>query len=77
MANARENSPTPLPPSFAQTAAGENVTKGVDQIANEMEELQRSIEALKDHGLNVNDFNFDDSYLNLPSGYGKPNDCES
>ncbi|KAF9395869.1 stress-responsive transcription factor hsf1 [Podila verticillata] len=69
MANARENSPTPLPPSFAQTAAGANGTKGVDQIANEMEELQRSIEALKDHGLNVNDFNFDDSYLNLPTGY--------
>ncbi|KAG0098890.1 stress-responsive transcription factor hsf1 [Podila epicladia] len=69
MANARENIPTPLPPSFAQTAAGVNVTKGVDQIANEMEELQRSIEALKEHGLNVNDFNFDDSYLNIPSGY--------
>ncbi|KAF9319373.1 stress-responsive transcription factor hsf1 [Podila horticola] len=50
-------------------AAGANVTKGVDQIANEMEELQRSIEALKEHGLNVNDFNFDDSYLNIPSGY--------
>ncbi|KAG0342503.1 stress-responsive transcription factor hsf1 [Podila horticola] len=69
MANARENIPTPLPPSFAQTAVGANVTKGVDQIANEMEELQRSIEALKEHGLNVNDFNFDDSYLNIPSGY--------
>ncbi|KAG0040942.1 stress-responsive transcription factor hsf1 [Podila clonocystis] len=69
MANARENIPTPLPPSFTQTAAGANVTKGVDQIANEMEELQRSIEALKEHGLNVNDFNFDDSYLNMPSGY--------
>ncbi|KAG0356151.1 stress-responsive transcription factor hsf1 [Podila minutissima] len=69
MANARENIPTPLPPSFAQTAAGANVTKGVDQIANEMEELQRSIEALKEHGLNVNDFNFDDTYLNIPSGY--------
>ncbi|KAG0023217.1 stress-responsive transcription factor hsf1 [Podila clonocystis] len=69
MANARENIPTPLPPSFTQTAAGANVTKGVDQIANEMEELQRSIEALKEHGLNVNDFNFDDSYLNIPSGY--------
>ncbi|KAF9329936.1 stress-responsive transcription factor hsf1 [Podila minutissima] len=74
MANARENIPTPLPPSFAQTAAGANVTKGVDQIADEMEELQRSIEALKEHGLNVNDFNFDDTYLNIPSGYGKSKD---
>lgn len=40
------------------------MVKGVDQIAQEMEQLQKSIEALEAHGLNVNDFNFDESYLN-------------
>ncbi|KAF9911376.1 stress-responsive transcription factor hsf1 [Linnemannia zychae] len=74
MANAQEHQPTPLPPSFVQTPAGANVVKGVDQIAQEMEQLQKSIEALEAHGLNVNDFNFDESYLNSANfdenGYG-------
>ncbi|KAF9430175.1 stress-responsive transcription factor hsf1 [Podila epigama] len=70
MSNARESSPTSLPPTFSQTTAGGSVMKGVDQIAEEMEQLQKSIEALKEHGLNVNDFNFDDPYLNMPPGYG-------
>ncbi|KAG0283278.1 stress-responsive transcription factor hsf1 [Linnemannia gamsii] len=74
MANAQENLPAPLPPSFVQTPAGANVVKGVDQIAQEMEQLQKSIEALEAHGLNVNDFNFDESYLNSANfgenGYG-------
>ncbi|KAG0196796.1 stress-responsive transcription factor hsf1 [Mortierella sp. GBA30] len=74
MANAQETTPAPLPPSFVQTPAGANVVKGVDQIAKEMEQLQKSIEALEAHGLNVNDFNFDDSYLDPnsfdTSGYG-------
>ncbi|KAF9927471.1 stress-responsive transcription factor hsf1 [Linnemannia zychae] len=64
MANAQGNMPSPLPQSFVQTPAGANVVKGVDQIAKEMEQLQKSIEALEAHGLNVNDFNFDESYLN-------------
>ncbi|KAF9541680.1 stress-responsive transcription factor hsf1 [Mortierella hygrophila] len=74
MANAQENLPAPLPPSFVQTPAGANAVKGVDQIAQEMEQLQKSIEALEAHGLNVNDFNFDESYLNsanfADNGYG-------
>ncbi|KAF9293908.1 stress-responsive transcription factor hsf1 [Linnemannia elongata] len=74
MANAQENLPAPLPPSFVQTPAGANVVKGVDQIAQEMEQLQKSIEALEAHGLNVNDFNFDETYLNsanfADNGYG-------
>jgi hypothetical protein len=70
MANAQENLPAPLPPSFVQTPAGANVVKGVDQIAQEMEQLQKSIEALEAHGLNVNDFNFDESYLNS-ANFGK------
>ncbi|CAO3571028.1 unnamed protein product [Mortierella alpina] len=67
MANAQEAHPAPLPPSFVQTPAGANVVKGVDQIAREMEQLQRSIEALEAHGLNVNDFHFDESYLDPAS----------
>lgn len=46
------------------------MVKGVDQIAQEMEQLQKSIEALEAHGLNVNDFNFDESYLNS-ANFGK------
>ncbi|KAG0348217.1 stress-responsive transcription factor hsf1 [Podila humilis] len=71
MANANASAaPTmPLPPSFAQTAAGANVTKSVEEIAREMEELQRNIEALKEHGLNVNDFNYDNSYMNMSDHY--------
>ncbi|KAF9952719.1 stress-responsive transcription factor hsf1 [Mortierella alpina] len=67
MANAQEVNPAPLPPSFVQTPAGANVVKGVDQIAKEMEQLQKSIEALEAHGLNVNDFHFDESYLDPAS----------
>ena len=70
MANAQEAHPAPLPPSFVQTPAGANVVKGVDQIAREMEQLQKSIEALEAHGLNVNDFHFDESYLD-PASFGK------
>ncbi|KAF9980532.1 stress-responsive transcription factor hsf1 [Modicella reniformis] len=64
MANAQEGIPAPLLPSFAQTPAGANAIKGVEDIAREMEQLQRSIEALQAHGLNVENFNLDDSYLN-------------
>ncbi|KAF9979947.1 stress-responsive transcription factor hsf1 [Mortierella antarctica] len=67
MANAQESNPAPLPPSFVQTPAGANVVKGVDQIAREMEQLQKSIEALEAHGLDVNDFHFDESYLDPAS----------
>ncbi|KAF8925080.1 stress-responsive transcription factor hsf1 [Dissophora ornata] len=63
MANAQETPPAPLPPSFAQTPAGANAVKGVDDITKEMEQLQRSIEALEAHGLNVDDFNFNNNYL--------------
>ncbi|KAF9345079.1 stress-responsive transcription factor hsf1 [Mortierella sp. AD094] len=74
MANAQETAPAPLPPSFVQTPAGANVVKGVNDIAKEMEQLQKSIEALEAHGLNVDDFNFDNNYLNSdtfdPSAYG-------
>ncbi|KAF9571134.1 stress-responsive transcription factor hsf1 [Mortierella alpina] len=59
-----------LPPVFAQTQAGSSVTKGVDQITQEMEQLERSIEALRQHGLNVDNFDFDDdSYLSLANSY--------
>ncbi|KAF9435694.1 stress-responsive transcription factor hsf1 [Entomortierella beljakovae] len=74
MANAQEATPPPLPQSFAQTPAGANAIKGVDDITKEMEQLQKSIEALEAHGLNANNFNFDHNYLNSgafdPSAYG-------
>jgi len=70
MANARDSIQAPLPPSFVQNPAGANVVKGVDQITAEMEQLQRSIEALGQHGLNVDDFNFNDDYLNLSNSFG-------
>ncbi|KAG0055653.1 stress-responsive transcription factor hsf1 [Gryganskiella cystojenkinii] len=73
--SAQNSNPAPLPPSFVQTPAGANVVKGVDQITAEMEQLQRSIEALEQHGLNVDDFNFDDDYLNLSSSFD-PNGYE-
>ncbi|KAF9187480.1 stress-responsive transcription factor hsf1 [Haplosporangium sp. Z 767] len=86
MANARDSSSTmnsapplaPLPPSLNQTPQDGTVTKGVDQITMEMEQLQRSIEALQQHGLNVDNFDFDDdAYLPLTdsydsTGYGDP-----
>ncbi|KAF9918972.1 stress-responsive transcription factor hsf1 [Lobosporangium transversale] len=60
----------PLPPSFSQTPAGANVTKSVDQITHEVEQLQRSIEALSQHGLNVDTFDFDDdAYLSLADSF--------
>ncbi|KAF9949864.1 stress-responsive transcription factor hsf1 [Mortierella alpina] len=59
-----------LPPAFAQTQAGSSVAKGVDQITQEMEQLERSIEALRQHGLNVDNFDFDDdTYLSLANSY--------
>ncbi|KAK3828973.1 MAG: hypothetical protein J3Q66DRAFT_22415 [Benniella sp.] len=70
MANAQERAPAPLPPSFAQTPAGASAIKGVEDIAKEMERLQRSIEALEAHGLNVDSFNLDDSYLSS-GAFGK------
>lgn len=64
MANAQDTTANPVaplpPPLFIQTPAGASVTKGVDQITMKMEHLQKSIEALQNHGLNVNDLNFDD-----------------
>jgi len=70
MANAQESAPAPLPPSFAQTPAGASAIKGVEDIAKEMERLQRSIEALEAHGLNVDSFHLDDSYLSS-GAFGK------
>ncbi|KAF9583499.1 stress-responsive transcription factor hsf1 [Lunasporangiospora selenospora] len=73
MANSKENNLplAPLPPSFSQTPTGAAVTKGVDQIAAEMEQLQKSIEALSQHGLDVDNFTFDDdTYLSLAGNYG-------
>ncbi|KAG0262745.1 stress-responsive transcription factor hsf1 [Mortierella polycephala] len=65
MANAQGVNPVPpLPSSFVHTPAGANVVKGVDQIAKEMEQLQRSLEALEAHGLNMTDFTLDGNYLN-------------
>lgn len=76
MANAQDTTSNPVaplpPPLFIQTPAGASVTKGVDQITMEMEHLQKSIEALQNHGLNVNDLNFDDdAYMALADHYGK------
>lgn len=71
MANAQESTPAPLPPPFAQTPSGASAIKGVEDIAKEMERLQRSIEALEAHGLNVDSFNLDDSYLSS-GAFGKP-----
>ncbi|KAG0091936.1 stress-responsive transcription factor hsf1 [Podila epicladia] len=70
--DATANPVTPLPPPlFIQTPAGASVTKGVDQITMEMEQLQKNIEALQQHGLNVNDLNFDDDgYMALGDHYG-------
>ncbi|KAG0034139.1 stress-responsive transcription factor hsf1 [Podila clonocystis] len=74
MANAQDATANPVaplpPPLFIQTPAGASVTKGVDQITMEMEQLQKNIEALQQHGLNVNDLNFDDSYMTLGDHYG-------
>lgn len=76
MANAQDATANPVaplpPPLFIQTPAGASVTKGVDQITMEMEQLQKNIEALQQHGLNVNDLNFDDdTYMALGDHYGK------
>ncbi|KAF9294460.1 stress-responsive transcription factor hsf1 [Mortierella antarctica] len=75
MANAQDATANPVaplpPPLFIQTPAGASVTKGVDQITMEMEQLQKNIEALQQHGLNVNDLNFDDDgYMTLGDHYG-------
>ncbi|KAG0315585.1 stress-responsive transcription factor hsf1 [Podila horticola] len=77
MANAQDATANPVaplpPPLFIQTPAGASVTKGVDQITMEMEQLQKNIEALQQHGLNVNDLNFDDdTYMALGDHYGTP-----
>ncbi|KAF9425799.1 stress-responsive transcription factor hsf1 [Podila epigama] len=72
-ANAYANLVTPLPPPlFNQTPAGQSVIKGVDQITKEMEQLEKSIEALEQHGLNVNELNFeeDDAFMPLNDQYG-------
>ncbi|KAG0001244.1 stress-responsive transcription factor hsf1 [Modicella reniformis] len=75
MANARDTTQNPpplptLPPSLSQTSAGASVIKDVDQITQEMERLQRSIEALSQHGVIADHFDFDDdAYLSLADSY--------
>lgn len=76
VANAQDTTANPVaplpPPLFIQTPAGSSVTKGVDQITMEMEHLHKSIEALQNYGLNVNDLDFDDdAYMTLADHYGK------
>ncbi|KAF9109573.1 stress-responsive transcription factor hsf1 [Mortierella sp. AM989] len=78
MANARDtnthsNAPPlpPLPPSLTHTPSGANVSKGVDQIAQEIEQLQQSIQDLSQHQLIGDNFDFDDdSYMPLTDQYG-------
>jgi len=75
--NAQSSTLTPpplarLPPSLSQTQAGASANKGVDQITQEMEQLQRSIEELRQHPLIADHFDVDDSdYLALADSYGE------
>ncbi|KAF9438800.1 stress-responsive transcription factor hsf1 [Entomortierella beljakovae] len=60
----------PLPPSLSQTPSGANAAKGVDQISEEIEQLQRSIEDLSQHQLIGDNFDFDDdAYMPLDDHY--------
>ncbi|KAF9082639.1 stress-responsive transcription factor hsf1 [Mortierella sp. AD031] len=64
-------------PAFSQTPAGAHVTKGVDQITMDMERLQQSLDALSQHGLNIENFDLeddfdgggDDAYLHLANPF--------
>lgn len=66
-------------PTFSQTPAGAHITKGVDQIAMDQERLQQSLDALGQHGLNIDNFDLDDdfdgggddSYLALANSFGE------
>ncbi|KAF9126118.1 stress-responsive transcription factor hsf1 [Mortierella sp. 14UC] len=49
-------------PTFSQTAAGAHITKGVDQIVMDQERLQQSLDALGQHGLNIDNFDLDDDF---------------
>ncbi|OAQ34538.1 hypothetical protein K457DRAFT_776529 [Linnemannia elongata AG-77] len=49
-------------PTFSQTPAGAHITKGVDQIAMDQERLQQSLDALGQHGLNIDNFDLDDDF---------------
>ncbi|KAF9204336.1 stress-responsive transcription factor hsf1 [Haplosporangium sp. Z 27] len=80
LANARDtnthsNAPPlpPLPPSLTQTPSGANVTKGVDQITQEIEQLQRSIQDLSQHQLIGDHFDFDDDAFMPLSDHYDPN----
>lgn len=68
-------------PTFSQTPAGAHITKGVDQITMDQERLQQSLDALGQHGLNIDNFDLDDdfdgggddSYLALANSFGQYN----
>ncbi|KAG0265090.1 stress-responsive transcription factor hsf1 [Linnemannia exigua] len=49
-------------PTFRQTSAGAHITRGVDQIAMDQERLQQSLDALGQHGLNIDNYDFDDDF---------------
>lgn len=65
-------------PTFSQSPAGAHITKGVDQITMDQERLQQSLDALGQHGLNIDNFDLDDdfdgggnSYLALANSFGE------
>ncbi|KAG0360285.1 stress-responsive transcription factor hsf1 [Gamsiella multidivaricata] len=75
MANAQEMTSAPMPAvSFTQTEAGANAAKGVEDITKEIEQLQKNIEALEAHGLDMDEFTFANNYLDTgsfdPDGFG-------
>ncbi|KAF9908056.1 stress-responsive transcription factor hsf1 [Linnemannia zychae] len=49
-------------PTFSQTPAGAHITRGVDQIVMDQERLQKSLDALGQHGLNIENFDLDDDF---------------
>ncbi|KAG0372216.1 stress-responsive transcription factor hsf1 [Mortierella sp. AD032] len=49
-------------PMFSQTTAGAHITRGVDQIVMDQERLQQSLDALGQHGLNIDNFDLDDDF---------------
>ncbi|KAG0252044.1 stress-responsive transcription factor hsf1 [Actinomortierella ambigua] len=69
--NSRNSQPAPMIPAFAETPAGADVIKGVDQIAAEMELLQKHLEALREYGLDIDEvpLSTDEQYMNLPSNF--------
>ncbi|KAG0242534.1 stress-responsive transcription factor hsf1 [Actinomortierella wolfii] len=70
--NSKNSLPAPpMIPAFADTPAGANVIKGVDQITAEMEQLQKHLEALREYGLDIDDVPLanDDQYMNLGTNF--------